>query len=373
MAKSWTGTERMRVAMSGGEADRVPTMPQICHVHAVSVFYDDFRQGIAETMEDPSLIDELMLKIAGHYGVDGLRIFLTPEAVKVKDDGETMVAFDAETGKRLGRVDVMGGASVIPDEPVLRIESTADLKKIPRVRCEELSGQGQYERLRQSTARAQKLGFFVASAPADFVMAAVISYRGREQAYMDMVMEPGLVKGIIEIEMGNAIEQAKAMLTCGIDALYIGDPSSSCSLISPQHWEEFCLPVYRTFCEELHKQNILIYVHVCGNSRPILEMMADTGADCIEPLDPLGGVEVADAKRRVGDRVALMGGVNTLTLFRGSPEDVYEESMACCRAGAEGGGYILAAGDMVPDRSPEENVRAMVRAARDFRSNEVSK
>ena len=26
-----------------------------------------------------------------------------------------------------------------------------------------------------------------------------------------------------------------------------------------------------------------------------LELMADTGVDCIEPLDPLGGVDVADA------------------------------------------------------------------------------
>jgi len=79
----------------------------------------------------------------------------------------------------------------------------------------------------------------------------------------------------------------------------------------------------------------------------ILEMMADTGADCIEPLDPLGDVDVADAKRRVGRRVALMGGVNTLTLLNTSPHEVYEEATACCRAGTRNGGYILAAGDMV--------------------------
>ena len=109
------------------------------------------------------------------------------------------------------------------------------------------------------------------------------------------------------------------------------------------------------------------YLHICGNSNPILEMMADTGADCVEPLDPMGGVEVADAKRRIGKRVALMGGLSPLTLLNGSPEQVFEEATACCRAGGLDGGYILAAGDMVPDRSPEENVLAMVQAARDFR------
>ena len=51
-------------------------------------------------------------------------------------------------------------------------------------------------------------------------------------------------------------------------------------------------------------------------------MLADTGAHAVEPLDPLGGVSVADAKRRIGGRVALMGGVNTLTLAHGTPEEV---------------------------------------------------
>ncbi|KKK65702.1 hypothetical protein LCGC14_2971500, partial [marine sediment metagenome] len=168
----------------------------------------------------------------------------------------------------------------------------------------------------------------------------------------------------------GALEIAERLKVAPVDALYVGDPSSSASLISPQHFEEFCLPCFRLLCEELHKSDILIYIHICGNSKPILEMMADTGADCIEPLDPLGGVDVADAKRRVGGRVALMGGVNTLTLLEGTPpEAVYDESLACCRAGGSQGGYILAAGDMVPDLAPEASVRAMVAAAKDCRYN----
>ena len=342
-------------------------MPQICHVHAVSVLCDDYRQGIAEAMENPSLIDELMLKIAEHYGVDGLRIFLTPDAVKVKDDGETMVAFDGETGKRLGRVDLLGGAAVIPDEEGMRIETAEEVKKIPHVRCEDLLKTAPYERLRKSTKRAHEMGFFVASAPTDYVIKAVIRYRGREQTYVDLLTEPDLVKRIMEAELANAIEVSRALIKCGIDAIYTGDPSSSCSLISPGQWEEFCLPIFKALCKEVHKEGVMVYMHICGNAKPILEMMADTGADCIEPLDPLGGVEVADAKRRVGNRVALMGGVNTLTLSQGSAEEVYEEAMACCRDGGGGGGYILAAGDMVPDHSPEENVKALVKAARDSR------
>ena len=62
-----------------------------------------------------------------------------------------------------------------------------------------------------------------------------------------------------------------------------------------------------------------------------------------------------------------MGGVNTVTLINGSPEDVYKESVKCCHDGAAGGGYILAAGDMVPDFAPEESVLAMIKAAKEYK------
>ena len=92
-------------------------------------------------------------------------------------------------------------------------------------------------------------------------------------------------------------------------------------------------------------------------------MMAESGADVIEPLDPLGGVEVADAKVRVGDKVALMGGVNTLTLANGTAQEVQAESIQKCREGGPTG-YILASGDMVPPMTPLENLQAMVDVAR---------
>ena len=366
MTKTWTGRERMKAAMSGKCPDRVPTMPQICHPHAVHLFNDDYRRGIADVMENPVLQHELILRVAQLYGLDGIRLFCLEEPVKVIDEGDLMTVMDAKTGQRLGRIDLLGGAALVPDnEP--RIESLGDLKKIPRLCCEDLLQTESFAKLAQSTSRAHELGLFVAGGPQGFTIKHVITYRGREQTYMDLITDPTLAEQIMDLGLASAIEHAKAIVSCGVDALYIGDPSSSCSLISPQHWEQFCLPRFRLFCQELHKYDVLIYIHICGNCTPILEMMADTGADCIEPLDPLGGVEVADAKRRVGDRVSLMGGVNPLTILQASPEEVYEEATRCCRDGGQNGAYILAAGDMVPDHSPQENVQALVQAAKDFK------
>jgi MtaA/CmuA family methyltransferase len=247
------------------------------------------------------------------------------------------------------------------------VETIEDVKQIVRVRSEDLLKKESFGHLRAATAEAHQRGLFVASAPPGFTVNSVAEYRGRQQALIDLAADQDLAHRIMDVALDNAIEHARALVACGVDALYIGDPLASSSVISPRHFEQLCLPRFRLFCSELHQHDSLIYLHICGNSRPILEMMADTGVDCIEPLDPLGGVDVADAKQRVGVRVALMGGVNTLALLNASPDQVYQEATACCRAGGSNGGYVLAAGDMVPDRTPQANVRALVRAAKDFR------
>jgi hypothetical protein len=353
----------MRAAMQRRRPDRVPTMPQICWPHAVKVLCADYRRGIAEVAEDPAKGLDLVIEVARRYDVDGLRLFPPPAPVRVTDDGDRMVAADPKTGERVGRVDVLGGGAVIPDRPPLPVEGADDLRRISRPRCEELLETEPFILLRKALAKAKER-FFVASSPGGFTMNFLSERRGRERALTDLICEPDLAKRIMDVGLEISIEKAKALVRCGVDALYIGDASASASVISPRQFEEFCLPRFRGFCEDLRGRGVLIYLHICGNSRPLLEMMAETGADCIEPLDPLGGVTVAEAKRRVGARVALMGGVNTLTLLNGTPQAVREEALGCCRAGGTAG-YILAAGDMVPDFTPEANLRALVQAAKD--------
>ena len=204
---------------------------------------------------------------------------------------------------------------------------------------------------------------FVASAPGGITVNTYMNLRGSEQAMADIVERPDFVAAVFDMQVEAMIRRSEALLAAGIDALYIGDAAASASVISPRHFARFCLPAYRKFCEHFRSRGTLIYIHVCGNSNPILEMLADTGAHTVEPLDPLGGVSVADAKQRIGDRVALMGGVSTLTLAHGTPEEVTAEAIRKCR---EGGpyGYVLAAGDMVPPVTSLANLQAMVDVAR---------
>ena len=358
-----TPRQLMHAAMRRRPTERIPTMPQICHDTPTRIYESDsdgdWIDGLRRCIEDPAVIYDYVIRLVEEVNCDGLRLFVKPEPMQVKRSGDDLIVLDKETGDRIGRVDTMGGGGFVPDKPARPVETLDEVKERLDEMVQEFTDQ-KMEILRQARERVPNR--FVASAPGGITMNTYTALRGREQGMMDFYDRPDFVSAAMDMQAEAMIQCAERLLTTGIDALYIGDPAASASLISPRHFERFCLSAYQKFCEHFEDVDILMYIHFCGNSNLILEMIADTGAHVVEPLDPLGGVSVADAKRRVGDRMALMGGVNTLTLFSGTPEAVRAEAIQKCREGGPHG-YILAAGDMIPPETPLENLHALVDVA----------
>jgi len=77
----------------------------------------------------------------------------------------------------------------------------------------------------------------------------------------------------------------------------------------------------------------------------------------METLTPpaMGGdVDLAEAKRRIGDRVCLVGGWDQFHFFQGcTPEQTRAEVRRCFEAAGAGGGFILSPSDHFFDADPE--------------------
>jgi uroporphyrinogen-III decarboxylase len=82
---------------------------------------------------------------------------------------------------------------------------------------------------------------------------------------------------------------------------------------------------------------------------PILEDIAAMKPDAMETFTPpaMGAdVNLAEAKRRIGDKVCIIGGFDQFHFFTGcTPEDTRREVRRCFEAAGAGGGFILSPSD----------------------------
>lgn len=137
-------------------------------------------------------------------------------------------------------------------------------------------------------------------------------------------------------------------------------------MISPAMYRKWAWPAERRFFETINplaeQHGAATLLHICGNMTPVLEVMAETGAQILE-LDYK--VSLKTAKERVGRRVCLMGNLDPVeVLWRAAPESVALAARQAVADAGQDGGFILGSGCEVPMHAPQANLHAMIAAAR---------
>ena len=185
---------------------------------------------------------------------------------------------------------------------------------------------------------------------------------GVEPALLAMLDDPPRFLALVDYFCHESIAWSlDQILVGGMDSIHISSPFAGSSLISRQMYEQFVLPPMKRLAAAIEPTPAFCYIHNCGFLGDRLELLADSGVDGIECMDPppLGDVELAAAKRRIGGRVFLKGNMDSVNvLLRGSDEDVERTVHACIDAGMPGGGYILStACSTAPDVRSERMMR----------------
>jgi len=156
-----------------------------------------------------------------------------------------------------------------------------------------------------------------------------------------------------------AVEIMRESMRHGADILYMPDPSASGDLLSPEAFKEFLVPAYRKIISKLG--GIPTFLHICGHTGKFLELIPETGFNGFSFEVP--GVSVEETKSAIGDRISLIGSVQTLnTLLGGTPETVRKESLQQMLEGVD----LLCPACGLPNYTPNKNVIAMVEAAKEY-------
>ncbi len=134
-------------------------------------------------------------------------------------------------------------------------------------------------------------------------------------------------------------------------------------MLNPRMMEEFFGDAFRRITSTAHSLGLKIVVHTDGMVYPLLPWFADCGFDGVHALEPTAGVELAEVKRMVGDRMCVLGNLDiTHILVDASREELEEAVKEAIRDAGAGGGYILAPTNSHPGIS-SERLRWMVEAA----------
>jgi MtaA/CmuA family methyltransferase len=181
---------------------------------------------------------------------------------------------------------------------------------------------------------------------------------GTEKMMRAILKNRPLVEKLLE-KVGRVLAQfGQAVGELGADGLIIADPVGSSTMVSPAAYRAMVLPELQRFIKALKIPTIL---HVCGDTEPILDMMAETGANILS-LDQC--MDLGKAKQQLAGRCGIGGNVDPINaLLLGTVEDVKRETLKCLEQGGKKG-YILMAGCAVPPRTPTENLKAMIDTAR---------
>ncbi|MBE3131782.1 MAG: hypothetical protein IMZ54_13860 [Acidobacteria bacterium] len=179
---------------------------------------------------------------------------------------------------------------------------------------------------------------------------------GTEKMIMETFDDPSWVHQFLRILQKRKLGYIASMRGARYDINELGGGDASSTVISPALFDEFVAPYDAALIAAAHNAGQRIVYHTCGGMMPILERIAAMGPDAMETFTPpgMGGdVHLAEAKRRIGHKVCMIGGFDQGFYFsRASAEQVRAAVRKCCQDAGEGGGFILAPSDHFFDADP---------------------
>ena len=182
--------------------------------------------------------------------------------------------------------------------------------------------------------------------------------------------KPGWVHELLGILLEKKLQFIDSMKGARFDLIETGGGASSSTLISPELHQEYCLPYDRKMHDALHDLGFTITYHTCGGTYGIEEYIVENGCDASETLAPSsvgGNQEPWDFRKKVGNRIACIGGVDQYSILTsGSKEEIRQMIHKLFESVGKDGGYVCSASDHFFD-TPPENLVTFSNAAKECR------
>ncbi|HEX7964360.1 MAG TPA: uroporphyrinogen decarboxylase [Gammaproteobacteria bacterium] len=178
-----------------------------------------------------------------------------------------------------------------------------------------------------------------------------------------MYRDPRTLQKLLELLTRAVTQYLNAQVAAGAQALMIFDTWGG--TLTPPAYREFSLQYMSAIVQGLKRENegrrVPVTLFTKGGG-PWLEHMAESGCDAL-------GIDwtqdLADARRRVGDKVALQGNLEPSALYA-QPETVRDLVWKTLAAFGHHEGHVFNLGHGIHADTPPESVAALVKAVHDL-------
>ena len=137
-------------------------------------------------------------------------------------------------------------------------------------------------------------------------------------------------------------------------------------MMSSKKFTELLQPAYKIITDTVHERGCKIVLHTDGQITPLLDFIVGCGFDGLQSLEPTAGVDLALVKKKVGDKLCLMGNIDVAhVLTYGTKQEVYDAVKYAIKTAGPGGGFIVSAANMHP-AIKVQNLRWMIEVTHEF-------
>jgi uroporphyrinogen decarboxylase len=170
---------------------------------------------------------------------------------------------------------------------------------------------------------------------------------------------PDLLHRILAVNAQSVVAYLNAQIAAGAQAVMIFDTWGG--TLSDWAYRDFSLAYSRQVLaglNRIHGGSVVPRILFTKGGGQWLEPMADAGADTLG-ID--WQTDLGQARRRVGQKVALQGNLDPMALF-GTPAAIEREAQRVLDSFGSGPGHVFNLGHGVSQHTPPENVQALVEA-----------
>lgn len=189
------------------------------------------------------------------------------------------------------------------------------------------------------------------------------------------IEEPEQIKALLDTLHERQMHDLRALLRHDVkDVLFriCGPEYATPPYLSPRYFHTYVTVYLIEIVRAIRDAGGIARIHSHGKIGRVLDEFLQTDAQGLDPIEPPpdGDIELAEVKKRAGDRFCLFGNIELKELEHSAPDRIDALVRAAMEAGKPGGGFVL-----MPTASPinvplsgktEENYLTMFESARRY-------